>query len=141
MRDLAHGIYPPLLRQAGLPDALRAAAQRSPAPVTVSAHGVGRAGAEVEAAVYFCASRRCRTSPSTRPARRPRCVLTETPGELALEVSDDGPGFDPATAEGGQGLQNMTDRLGAVGGRLRWESDAGTGHPAAPAGPADGGAP
>jgi signal transduction histidine kinase len=53
--------------------------------------------------------------------------LTESPGELALEVSDDGPGFDPTTAEGGQGLQNMTDRLGAVGGQLRWESTPGQG--------------
>ena len=30
VRDLAHGIYPPLLRQAGLPEALAGAATRSP---------------------------------------------------------------------------------------------------------------
>ena len=55
VRDLAHGIYPPLLRQAGLPDALRAAAQRSPNAVTVEIVDVdGRQEADVEAALYFC---------------------------------------------------------------------------------------
>jgi len=127
VRDLAHGIYPPLLRQAGLPDALRAAAQRSPAPVTVSAHGVGRADAEVEAAVYFCVLEALQNVAKHAPGAATEVRLTESPGELALEVSDDGPGFDPTTAEGGQGLQNMTDRLGAVGGQLRWESTPGQG--------------
>ena len=55
VRDLAHGIYPPLLRQAGLPDALAAAAQRSPNAVTLEIVDVtGRQEADVEAALYFC---------------------------------------------------------------------------------------
>ena len=54
LRELAHGIYPPLLVDSGLVEALRAAANRSPLPVDVVAEGIGRYSAEVEAAVYFC---------------------------------------------------------------------------------------
>ena len=54
LRDLAHGIYPPLLADGGLGEALRAAGRRSPPPVTVTAEGIGRYGPEIESAVYFC---------------------------------------------------------------------------------------
>src|SRR5439155_19269883 len=54
LRDLAHGIYPPLLADKGLPEALASAARRSPLPITVAAAGVERYPAETEAAVYFC---------------------------------------------------------------------------------------
>ena len=54
LRALAHGIYPPLLRDAGLVEALRASGQRSPSRSTVRADGVGRYPTEIEAAVYFC---------------------------------------------------------------------------------------
>src|SRR5580704_4030083 len=54
LRELAHGIYPPLLAANGLGDALRASAGRSPLTVYVTvADEVGRYPAEVEAAVYF----------------------------------------------------------------------------------------
>ena len=53
LRELAHGIYPPLLMDRGLPEALRAAANRSALATDVDAE-VGRFPAEVEAAVYFC---------------------------------------------------------------------------------------
>src|SRR5690606_6428437 len=53
LRTLAHGIYPPLLMDAGLVEALRVSARRSPSQVSVSADRVGRYPAEVEAAVYF----------------------------------------------------------------------------------------
>ena len=55
LRDLAHGIYPPLLMDSGLPEALRAAANRSPLAVWPSTPtALGRYPSEVEAAVYFC---------------------------------------------------------------------------------------
>jgi signal transduction histidine kinase len=54
LRDLAHGIYPPLLAESGLPTALAAAARRSTMPTTVDADTLGRYPAEVEATVYFC---------------------------------------------------------------------------------------
>ena len=54
LRDLARGIYPPLLADLGLVAALNAQASKSPVPVTVDADGIGRFGQDTEAAVYFC---------------------------------------------------------------------------------------
>ena len=55
LRNLAHGIYPPLLMDRGLArGALRAAAGRAALPTAVDAEGIGRYPQEVEAAVYFC---------------------------------------------------------------------------------------
>jgi hypothetical protein len=54
LRDLARGIYPPLLADLGLAAALGAQASKSPLPVTVEADGIGRLGQDTEAAVYFC---------------------------------------------------------------------------------------
>ena len=54
LRSLAHGVYPPLLADRGLPEALRAAGRRSTIPVEIEVHEVGRYPPEVESAVYFC---------------------------------------------------------------------------------------
>jgi signal transduction histidine kinase len=54
LRDLARGIYPPLLADLGLAAALGAQASKSPLPVTVEADGIGRLPQDTEAAVYFC---------------------------------------------------------------------------------------
>ncbi len=54
LRDLARGIYPPLLADQGLTAALEAQARKAALPVTVSSEGVGRYPQEIEAAVYFC---------------------------------------------------------------------------------------
>ena len=53
LRDLARGIYPPLLADKGLATALEAQARKAVVPVTVEADGVGRFPADVESAVYF----------------------------------------------------------------------------------------
>jgi signal transduction histidine kinase len=125
VRDLAHGIYPPLLRQAGPPDALKAAAQRSPVPVSVEAADVGRPGPDVEAALYFCVLEALQNVAKHAPGATATVRLSADPAtaDLVLEVTDDGPGLDAAVAEGGgQGQQNMADRLGAVGGTVTWTS-------------------
>jgi signal transduction histidine kinase len=54
-------------------------------------------------------------------------TLTPVNGELTFEVVDDGPGFDPADASYGTGLQGMIDRLEAIGGRLEVRSSPGAG--------------
>jgi signal transduction histidine kinase len=124
VRDLAHGIYPPLLRQAGLPDALKAAAQRSTVPVSVEAADVGRPGPDVEAALYFCVLEALQNVAKHAPdaTATVRLAVDEATSELVLAVADDGPGFEPSPIGGGQGQQNMTDRLGAVGGTVTWTS-------------------
>ena len=55
LRDLARGIYPPLLADKGLAVALEAQGRKAAVPTTIEPDGVGRYPREVEAAVYFCA--------------------------------------------------------------------------------------
>lgn len=126
LRDLAHGIYPPLLMDAGLSEALRAAANRSPLSVTVDADGVGRHSSEVEAAVYFCCLEALQNAAKHAPDASVHVAVTETDA-LRFEVHDDGPGFDVAAATAGHGYVNMSDRLGAIGGTVEWRSTPGDG--------------
>ncbi|MBW0094198.1 sensor histidine kinase, partial [Pseudonocardia sp. KRD-188] len=125
LRDLAHGIYPPLLRDAGLPDALRAAAARSPLAVHVRAGDVGRHPEPVEAAVYFCCLEALQNAAKHAPGSEVEIEVDRRDGHLVVEVGDTGPGFTGAPT--GAGLQNMADRLGAVGGSVRWTSTPGVG--------------
>jgi signal transduction histidine kinase len=127
LRDLAHGIYPPLLADSGLGEALRAAGRRSPLPVTVSAAGIGRYGLEIESAIYFCCLEALQNAAKHASGASVELRLWEESGGLLFSVSDDGPGFDVAAARGGHGYINMADRLGAIGGTVRWDSAAGAG--------------
>jgi signal transduction histidine kinase len=127
LRELAHGIYPPLLADSGLGEALRAAANRSPLPVEVTADGIGRYGPEIEAAVYFCCLEALQNAGKHAPQARVELRVWEESGGLLFSVIDDGPGFDPVAARGGHGFVNMADRLGAIGGTVRWESQPGQG--------------
>jgi signal transduction histidine kinase len=127
LRDLAHGIYPPLLMDAGLPDALRAAANRSPLSVSVDAEGIGRYTTELEAAVYFCCLEAMQNAAKHAPDATVSIALNEADGVLRFTVKDDGPGFDVAMATAGHGYVNMSDRLGAIGGTVEWRSALGEG--------------
>jgi signal transduction histidine kinase len=127
LRQLAHGIYPPLLVDSGLGEALRAAANRSPLPVDLSMEGIGRYPSETEAAVYFCCLEALQNAAKHAPDARVELRLWEEAGGLLFTVTDDGPGFDPDRAQKGHGYVNMADRLGAIGGTVRWESEIGKG--------------
>ena len=127
LRDLAHGIYPPLLADGGLGEALRAAGRRSPSPVTVTAEGIGRYGPEIESAVYFCCLEALQNAAKHAAGAPVDVRLWESSGGLLFSVTDDGPGFDVAHARNGHGYVNMADRLGAIGGTVRWESALGQG--------------
>jgi signal transduction histidine kinase len=127
LRDLARGIYPPLLADQGLVAALRAQARRSPVEVAVEADGVGRYPQEAEAAVYFCALEALQNVAKYAEAGRATVRLADGAGELRFEVTDDGQGFDPEAAHHGTGLQGMADRLAAVGGELEIHSRPGAG--------------
>jgi signal transduction histidine kinase len=127
LRDLAHGIYPPLLMDSGLPEALRAAANRSPLSVSVMAEGVGRHSSEIEAAVYFCCLEALQNASKHAPGAEVAVTVAQDGGELRFEVRDDGPGFDVAAARGGHGFTNLSDRLGAIGGTVEWQSAPGEG--------------
>jgi signal transduction histidine kinase len=124
LRSLAHGIYPPLLSSAGLGQAMSAACRRASLPAEVEAEGVGRHAPEIEAAVYFCCLEALQNAAKyAGPDASARVRIWEDAGGLLFEVSDDGPGFAPGRNGEGAGFTNMRDRLGAVGGTLRVESD------------------
>jgi signal transduction histidine kinase len=128
LRELAHGIYPPLLADSGLGDALRAAASRNPLRVQVTvADEVGRYPEEVEAAIYFSCLEALQNAAKHAPDATVELRLWTESGGLLFSVADDGPGFDPAAARRGHGFVNMADRLGAIGGTVRWDSRPGHG--------------
>jgi signal transduction histidine kinase len=127
LRELAHGIYPPLLADAGLPDALRAAAGRCTIPAAVSADGIGRYSQGVETAIYFCCLEALQNAAKHAPEATAQVRLWEESGGLLFSVSDNGPGFNADKARSGHGFVNMADRLGAIGGTVRWESQPGHG--------------
>ncbi|MCU1466838.1 MAG: two-component sensor histidine kinase [Actinomycetia bacterium] len=126
LRELAHGIYPPLLMDRGLPEALRAAANRAVLPAEVVAD-VGRYDSDVEAAVYFCCLEAMQNAGKhAGEGSRLTVTVKGADDELCFEVADDGAGFDATNARGGHGFVNMADRLGAIGGSL--EVDSAPGH-------------
>jgi signal transduction histidine kinase len=127
LRDLARGIYPPLLADQGLVVALQSQARRSVVPVTVEGDHVGRYPREAESAVYFACLEALQNVAKYAKASRATVRLYEDDGRVHFEVADDGVGFDPAVTSYGTGLQGMADRLAAVGGEIAVESSAGGG--------------
>jgi signal transduction histidine kinase len=128
LRDLAHGIYPPLLADKGLAEALSSAARRAALPTEVRATDLGRYPAEVEAAVYFCCLEALQNAGKhAGEGARATVRLWEEAGGLLFEVADDGVGFDTRRTGASGGFTNMNDRLGAIGGTLRVESAPGRG--------------
>jgi signal transduction histidine kinase len=127
LRDLARGIYPPLLADKGLAAAIDAQARRAAIPVRFDADGVGRHAQEIEAAVYFCCLEALQNAAKYAQASVLTIRMAEHEGSLVFSVSDDGVGFDPATTSRGAGMTNMRDRLEALGGGLEIASEPGAG--------------
>jgi signal transduction histidine kinase len=128
IRDLAHGIYPQLLVDRGLSEGLRAAVSRAPVLARLEAGAIGRYPPDVEATVYFCCLEALQNvGKHAGPDARATLGVWEEQEGLHFEVADDGSGFDPRTEPRGSGLTNMSDRLGALGGRLSVVSAPGDG--------------
>jgi signal transduction histidine kinase len=127
LRDLARGIYPPLLADKGLVAALEAQSRRSVVPVELYPDGAGRYPQEVEAAIYFSVLEALQNVSKYANARRASVRLVEADGALTFEVEDDGVGFDAATAGHGTGLQGIADRLAALDGTVEVRSTPGEG--------------
>jgi len=127
LRDLARGIYPPLLADKGLAAALESQGRKSALPVSVETDGVGRYPQETEAAVYFSCLEALQNVAKYAEATKATVRLAQTNGSLTFEVSDDGVGFDPAAASRGSGLQGIADRLAALGGEVTIRSAPGDG--------------
>jgi signal transduction histidine kinase len=127
LRDLARGIYPPLLADKGLPEALEAQARRATIPVEVETNGTVRYPREIESAVYFCVLEALNNVAKYAEATRAAIRLGVQDETLTFAVEDDGRGFEPATTGYGTGIQGMADRLDAIGGTLDVQSSPGGG--------------
>jgi signal transduction histidine kinase len=127
LRDLARGIYPPLLADLGLAAALNAQAGKSALPVAVVAEGIGRFGQDTEAAVYFCCLEALQNTAKYAHASQARVAVQSQRGTLCFTVSDDGTGYDARHTPMGSGQRNMADRLAALGGQLDVRSAPGQG--------------
>jgi signal transduction histidine kinase len=127
LRDLARGIYPPLLADLGLAAALGAQASKSALSVTIQADGIGRFAQDTEAAVYFCCLEALQNTAKYGHATKAQIGLQAQNGTLQFTVSDDGTGYDTRQTPMGSGLRNMADRLAALGGRLDVRSAPGHG--------------
>jgi signal transduction histidine kinase len=127
VRSFARGIYPSLLAERGLSEALRAAGRSASLPTIVDAPRIGRYAPEVEATVYFsCIEALQNAAKHAQGATGVTITLTHNP-HLRFEVTDDGSGFDIEHTGKGSGLTNLRDRLAAVGGELHVESAEGKG--------------
>ena len=127
LRDLARGIYPPILADQGLAVALDAQARRSPVPVAVEAVGISRYRSETEAAVYFSVLEALQNVAKYSGASHAMVSLHGDDAHLTFEVIDDGVGFDPGSTSYGTGLQGVADRLAAIDGTLEVRSQPGAG--------------
>lgn len=124
LRELARGIHPAILVEAGLTPAIRALADRCPVPVEIVGD-VGRLDAPLEAALYFVAAE-AMTNAAKHSQGRKVCVDLGRSNRLAfIDIADDGIGG--ADFSRGSGLLGLTDRIAAVGGRLEVQSNAGQG--------------
>jgi signal transduction histidine kinase len=127
LRDLARGIYPPLLADKGLVAALESQARKSAVPVRIEASGVGRYPQEAEAAVYFSCLEALQNVAKYAKASRATVSISDGHGSLRFEVTDDGVGFRQVTTSYGTGLQGIADRLAALEGSLEVRSTPGVG--------------
>jgi signal transduction histidine kinase len=127
LRSLAHGVYPSLLSDRGLEDALRSVAADSPLPVEFEVVGVTRLPREIETAVYFTCVEALQNAIKHADGATRVWISLQQNHALRLAVRDDGAGFNTVVTDGGRGLRNMRDRVEAVGGRLAVEAAPGHG--------------
>jgi signal transduction histidine kinase len=127
LRDLARGIYPPLLAAEGLAAALSAQGRKAPFDLSIDADGMGRYPLEVEGAVYFCCLEAFQNTSKYAEANRVVVTLRGDESHLSFRVEDDGCGFDPLSTPRGSGSQNVTDRVEALDGTVKITSAPGCG--------------
>jgi signal transduction histidine kinase len=121
VRDLARGLHPTILTDAGLAAAVEALAERTAVPVTVSVTEA-RFAPEIEAAAYFVVAEGLTNIARYAGATEARVAATADDERLVVTVTDNGRGgADPAT---GSGLRGLADRLAAIDGELTISSPA-----------------
>jgi signal transduction histidine kinase len=124
LRDLARGLHPAVLSQAGLGPALESVAERLPVPVSLDVPSE-RFDPTVESAAYFLACEAMTNAAKYADAASVRVCVRALPDRLLVEVRDDGVGG--ASVAPGGGLAGLQDRVAALGGSLALDSPAGSG--------------
>jgi signal transduction histidine kinase len=125
LRDLARGVHPAVLVEAGLGSALQGLARRSALPVRLHVHADGRLPAESEATAYYVVSEAFANAVKHASASAVDIRVEAAEGTLTVQVSDDGVGG--ADISRGSGLTGIRDRVEAVGGTLAVHSPVGSG--------------
>jgi len=130
LRDLARGIYPPLLTDKGPVAALQAYLTKAGLPVRLDTDrefATARFDEQIEGAVYFCCVEALQNVAQHAAAAPTVVSLSATDSRVTFSVTDTGPGFEPLEGYSGSGLQTMSDRCRALGGGLEVRSAAGGG--------------
>jgi signal transduction histidine kinase len=126
LRELARGIHPAVLTQAGLGPDVLALAQRSSVPVLLRDDlGKQRFREGVEETAYFIVSEALANVTKHAHATQVIVRISERDGDVIVDVTDDGSGG--ANMAGGEGLRGLQDRVDAFSGRLHIDSQAGNG--------------
>jgi len=126
LRELARGIHPSILTEAGLIPAIRSLCERSPIQVEVRGDLCdGRLAPSLEATLYFVAAEAITNAVKHSRATHICVSLQRVTDRVVLEIADDGRGGADISA--GTGLRGLSDRVAAVGGQLQVESDSGGG--------------
>jgi signal transduction histidine kinase len=125
LRQLTHGINPPLLAERGLAAALDELCRRAALPAHLTVKIDRRLAGQVESAAYFMASEALTNASKHAHATMVKMAASYDGQCLTMEVADDGVGG--ATTAGGSGLRGLGDRVEALGGRFTVSSLAGRG--------------
>lgn len=125
LRELTHGINPPLLTERGLAAALDELCHRAALPTRLELALDQRLPAQIESAAYFMTSEALTNAAKHSHGSEIRVVATYADRSLTIEVTDDGIGG--ATTAGGSGLRGLADRVEALGGRFTVSSPPGRG--------------
>lgn len=125
LRELARGLHPAIVADAGLPAALETLAEHPGIPVELSIDLPGRLPGLVERAAYFFVAEALANANKHAAAGRVAVAASVAEGVLHVTVSDDGRGG--AAASSGSGLEGLTDRVAALGGHVVIDSDVGCG--------------
>jgi signal transduction histidine kinase len=125
LRELAHGIHPPMLTDLGLAYTIRNLAARSSVPIELLELPSTRLDSTAEATAYYVFAEAVTNAQKHAQASSIRVRAPLAPGVLHVEVVDDGVGG--AREGSGLGLQGLRDRVEAIGGTFELDSPAGRG--------------
>jgi signal transduction histidine kinase len=110
LRELAHGIYPAVLAEAGVAPALATLADTAPLPVQILRADDRRYPAPAEAAAYFTVAEAIDDA-AGRGADHAAVTVAYQGGRLVVTVEDNGTSRDSP-------MVTLADRVGALGGTL-----------------------